>query len=257
MSPSIRLLAGCCAILLASIPARAHEFVVLPDKMTAKAGEALGVRVLSTHVFFADEELEDPNDSTACIFAGGKRTPIAIKPNASKLSFEGTASVPVNSSFVVCGNRKAQIWAQTPAGTKRGGRAEHPGSPLVRTIEKFSKAIVNASPADDTWSKPIGDRLEILPKANPATLKVGDELPIQVMFDGKPLVTRVLATYGGFSKREMTFAAYAEMDKTATAYIPITKPGTWLVRVEHIQQEKTAAHDRYDARSVLLLEVKP
>ena len=49
----------------------------------------------------------------------------------------GTA--PAGGTFIVCGGRKAQIWSRTPAGTKRGGRKQFPDSPLVRTIEKFSK----------------------------------------------------------------------------------------------------------------------
>ena len=162
-----------------------------------------------------------------------------------------------DKSFIVCGSRKAQLWARTPAGTKRGTRKDFPDSPLVRSIEKFSKALVNARADDDTWSKPIGDRLEIVPKANPATVKVGDELPIQVLFDGKALPTRVLATYGGFSKQHMTFAYYTEMENTDVALVKITQPGTWVIRVEHIQQEKTEQHDRYDARAVFLFEVKP
>ena len=173
------------------------------------------------------------------------------------MSYEGTAKAPTDKSFILCGGRKAQLWAKTPAGTKRGTRKEFPNAPLVRSIEKFSKALINASADDDTWSRPIGDRLEIKPKANPATLKIGDELPVQVLFDGKPLATRIFATYAGFSKRDMTFAYYTEMEKADAAPIKITQPGLWIIRVEHIQEDKTEQHDRYDARAVFLFEVKP
>ena len=61
----------------------------------------------------------------------------------------------------------------------------------------------------------------------------------------------------GFSKRDMTFAYYTEMEKADAAPTKITQPGLWIIRVEHIQEDKTEQHDCYDARAVFLFEVKP
>lgn len=234
----------------------AHEYVVKPAAMTVKSGEPVRLEAMSSHVFFAGEELEDAADATACIADGGKRVSVALTPDDKKTSFIATVPAPGDRTFIICGSRKAQFWASTPAGSKRGSRKEFPNATQVRSIEKFSKAIVNARTDDDAWGRPIGDRLEIVPKANPASVKVGDELPVQVLYDGKPLPTRVWATYGGFSQRYMTFAYYTEMENTDVGHIKITQPGVWIVRVEHIDDSKTDTYDRYVARAVLLFEVK-
>ena len=62
-------------------------------------------------------------------------------------------------------------------------------------------------------------------------------------YDGKPLPTRVWATYGGFSQRYMTFAYCTEMENTDVGHIKISQPGVWIVRAEHIDDTKTDTYD--------------
>lgn len=234
----------------------AHEFFVKPDAMSVKVGDAFAVTILSTHVFMKPEELEDAQDNTACIVNEGKRTPIATTPDPAKLVHTGTVRAPTEKTFILCGVRAGLSFATTAEGSKRGTRKDYPDAKFVRTVQKFSKAIINARVDDDTWSKPIGDRVEIVIKTNPATIKVGDEVPIQVLYNGNPRPTNVWATYDGFSNRHQTFAYYTEMDNADTAFVKITQPGTWIVRAEIVDETKTAEIDRYTGRAVLLFEVK-
>lgn len=244
-------------LLLAGSEVAAHEFIVLPSTFEAKSGTQIEVRGLSTHVFFADEELEDEKDTIACIWDGGKRTSVPLSVAQNKLAFAGNLVTTGDKPFIVCGQRKAQLWASTPAGVKRGSRAEHPNATFIRSIEKFSKAHVNARAEDTSWSKPIGDRLEIVLGKNPASIRAGEEIPVTVLYDGQPIATRLYASYEGFSKRYMTFAHYSEMEKPNDGFIRISSPGRWLIRVEHTDTSRTDSYDRYVARAVVVFEVKP
>ena len=122
-------------------------------------------------------------------------------------------------------------------------------------IEKFPKALVNVTPADNGFSTIIGDTLEIVPVTNPATVRPGGEMTVRVLFKGQPLSTNVSATYDGFSKEENTYAYYTEGHKDGTAKVKITQAGIWMVRVQHTAPEHTEDYDRYVARATLLFEV--
>jgi uncharacterized GH25 family protein len=235
--------------------AHAHEFIVKPGAFAAKAGEAVTATVYSTHTFIKGEEIEDASVTRAFVVANGKRSPIVLEPDKERLVYSGSAAAP-SGPFIIAGTRAPIYLATTPEGTKRGSRKDVPQARLVRAIEKFSKAYINTSADDGSWQTPIGDRLEIMLKANPATIKPGDEVPLQVLYDGKPILTRLYATYDGFSRRSMTFAFYAEMEETDTGYVTITQPGTWIIRAEHTDDTKTDQIDRYLARAILVLDVR-
>lgn len=57
----------------------------------------------------------------------------------------------------------------------------------------FAKALLGWGEAA---SKPTGSRLEILPLANPFAMKAGEELPVQLMFEGAPLAGAELEMLG-------------------------------------------------------------
>jgi uncharacterized GH25 family protein len=223
--------------------------------MTVAAGAALPVAGLSSHVFMVSEELEDAKDVKLGVLADGKRSDIPSTANAKTLSYEGTVTAPTPGTFIVTGQRLPQIWASTPNGTKQATK-KTPGATNVRKIEKFSKALVNVSPSDNGFAAVIGDTLEIVPVTNPATVRVGDEIQVKVLFKGQPLTTNVYATYDGFSKEENTYAYFTEGRSDGTAKVKITQPGLWMVRVENATSEVTDDYDRYVGRAVLLFEVK-
>jgi uncharacterized GH25 family protein len=235
--------------------AHSHEFVAKPAAMTVPAGAELQVAGLSTHVFLISQELEAPKDVKVGYYVDGKRTDIALKPNDKTLAYDGALTVPSNATFIVTGARLPQIWATTPEGLKQVTR-KTTGASNPYKIEKFSKALVNVTPADNGFSTVIGDTLEIVPVTNPATVGPGDEMTVRVLFKGQPLTTNIYATYDGFSKEENTYAYYTEGHKDGTAKVKITQPGIWMVRVQHTAPEHTEDYDRYVARAALLFEVR-
>ena len=235
--------------------AQAHELIVKPGAMTVQAGANLQVAALSTHVFLISQELEAAKDVKVGLYADGKRSDIAVKPNEKTLAYDGIVNAPSSMTFIVTGARLPQIWATTPEGLKQV-TLKIPGASNPYKIEKFAKALVNVTPADNGFSTVIGDMLEIVPLTNPTTVRPGDELTVRVLFKGQPLTTNVYATYDGFSKEENTYAYYTEGHKDGTAKVKITHPGLWIVRVQHTAPEQTEDYDRYVARAVLLFEVK-
>jgi uncharacterized GH25 family protein len=235
--------------------ARAHEFIVKPAVMTVEAGTELPIAALSSHVFLISQELEAAKDVKVGLYADGKRSDIAVKPNEKTLAYDGIVNAPSSMTFIVTGARLPQIWATTPEGLKQV-TLKIPGASNPYKIEKFAKALVNVTPEDNGFSTVIGDTLEIVPLTNPATVRPGDALTVRVLFKGQPQPTNVYATYDGFSKEENTYAYYTEGHKDGTAEVKITHPGVWIVRVQHTAPERSEDYERYVARAVLLFEVR-
>lgn len=128
-------------------------------------------------------------------------------------------------------------------------------SDTVRT-EAFAKALVNMAPGDDGFGTVVGSRLEIVPVTNPAAPKADGTTVFKVLFDGKPLATRVTATYDGYSEKDDDFAVTAESGADGTVSIKADRPGFWLVRAIHRFDETTDLHDRYAAGATLVFAVR-
>ena len=264
---TLKPLSLCVAIgagLLGPSPAPAHEFIPrITDsrqELAAPGGfAALFTRVLfsvvSTHVFMRSEELEAKRDvEVALVHPDGKRMPAEVREGEDKLTYIGEATFPGSGTAVLWVHRRPQVWASTQLGTIQTTKSA-PDARNSFQIEKFGKALVNASESDRGFARVLGDRLEIVPITNPASLRVGGDLTVKVLFDGQPMTTKILATYDGFSTDPNTYAFYTEGRDDGIARVRVTAPGTWMVRVEVSQPEVTAEYDRYVARAVLVFDV--
>ena len=58
--------------------------------------------------------------------------------------------------------------------------------------------------ADRSWSEPVGSFLEIVPEADPTSVKPGDEFPVRVLKDGKPLAAFALNAVGAGEEKGET-----------------------------------------------------
>lgn len=225
------------AIAAAFAPAaNAHEFVAVPTAPRAAAGAMLGVEVYSTHSLLNADELERTEINRVRIVQGSTRAEVALQGDEGRKLQLGRATAPGAGTFIVSGHRLPLVFATTPRGSQPGSRLDHADAIRAARTEKFSKALVNLAPGDQGFAAVVGDRLEIVPIANPATLRVGEELPVRVLFEGQPLGATVFATYQGFTTRPDTYAYVTQAAADGTAFIRITAPGLWLVRVENRRQ---------------------
>lgn len=99
--------------------------------------------------------------------------------------------------------------------------------------EIFAKALINVGKkSGDSFKRPVGHSLEIVPLKDPSELKVGDFLPIQVLFKGKPArYCKVYATYNGFSSK-CDYAYTTIADRKGEARIRIIHHGPWLIKTD-------------------------
>ncbi|MCB8819589.1 DUF4198 domain-containing protein [Microvirga rosea] len=76
------------------------------------------------------------------------------------------------------------VWTKGPDGKSvNRPKREVPGAASASHSIKINKTILSAGSS----LKPVGLDLEIVPLVDPMTLKIGDDLPVQVLSRGKPL----------------------------------------------------------------------
>jgi uncharacterized GH25 family protein len=124
----------------------------------------------------------------------------------------------------------------------------------IEYYSKYPKTIIQVGDVlDESSTRPIGLTIEIVPKTNPYSLKLGDNLKVVVLFKGKPLPLVDLAwSYPG---RGEEFAGTTKTDKNGEAIVPLTKAGPYVIRLTHMEWVKKQTHEWESYWASLTFEV--
>lgn len=222
------------ATFLIGMSASAHEFIASQAPTTAKPGETATLVLDSTHQFGLPEEAEGIENVRAAVITADAKNDISISANDDAPNLIGTFDIPQTAAWV-SGHRLGVVWSQTPDGWQAGGADAHPDAIASTRYEKFAKLLTGGDNTGEFVTKPIGDMLEIVPLNDPRDTKVGDDAEFQILLDGQPLTTSVLATYAGFTETPSSWAYATETLTTekgsGIAKIRVSAPGLWIVRV--------------------------
>ena len=163
-----------------------------------------------------------------------KGNELALKPGDK--NFKAVTEKPIEKgTYMILTGYKPTFWSKGPEGSVMKAKNEVPGATTCERYSRAAKGIVNIGGAsDDFVTKPVGTKLEIVPLVNPAKVKAGQEFPIQVLYDGKPLRNaQVKGTIEGNKYAEggnRDFLALTDRDGKATM-VPL-KGGNWTLAVE-------------------------
>jgi ABC-type Co2+ transport system, periplasmic component len=217
-----------------SVPAQAHEFIVKITPEAPQKGVAATAEFMASHVFTESDEMEDPKDIKATLIQNGQSSDLAVKANPAAKDVLAEFTVAADSPVWLVGHRLPQLWSQTPDGILAGDKNTLTGKKILYTnqYEKFVKVLLNPSSADNSFSQPIGQTLEIVPLDNPAGIKIGDEIRVKVLYNGQPVAVPVYASYMGFSDQQNTYAYYTEPEE-GDPVVKVTAKGMWLIRANY------------------------
>lgn len=147
--------------------------------------------------------------------ASGQMVAVTIKPQNGKVAL-APAKEPAALTLVFASGP----WVKTPEGYKSVSKRE--AKDVIESMKglTYNKNIWQWS---DSFAKPLGGKMEIVPLKNPLTLKVGDNLPFLVLYDGKPLAGATV-TAEGVEKN------YLKTDATGRAEVAVKKSGLNVVK---------------------------
>ncbi len=100
-------------------------------------------------------------------------------------------------------------------------------------IVKYAKSIVAVDTPSGSYKRASGLRLELVPQADPFTLKTGQDLPVQVLFNGKPLPNVGVEIGDGATPIEESKVKRYQTDSSGIARVPVTRTGLQLIAVDY------------------------
>jgi uncharacterized GH25 family protein len=213
-------------------PALAHDFWTIDRG--AQEGAPLTVLLGNGHNFPLGEEItaDQVSERYEPLRILGPDGELTLKPGPEPRL--AVSEKPLaKGTYLLLAAGKNGFSTQSPDGWVRKPKNEVPGAVKCGFGANFAKAVVNVGAAEvNLIKKPVGQKLEIVPQVNPASVKVGEVFPVQVILDGKPLPnTRLGAYFAGFGHEGDSQAFSALTDKNGLVSIIPLRSGVWLAKV--------------------------
>lgn len=117
-------------------------------------------------------------------------------------------------------------WREAHGETAKNGKERY---------SKYAKAILISGESDSFGTKPVGFVIEIIPEIDVYALKLGDSLPVRVLFRGKPAAgLQVESSWAADGKNRTTVIGRTGTD--GRIRIPLQEAGVW--RIHTIKMER-------------------
>ena len=217
-------------MVTAALPVWGHMLWINVSDYAPEVGESVFIEVGWGHKFPKDEIVKEERLSrTYALDPQGNAAPL-------KQLSAGRYELAVNQkgAYLVYAEIKPGVYTKTTEGYKQQNRKGLANALHCVSYEMRAKAVINAGGVEQGLSHETNDFVEMVPLANPATLKEGDTLPVRVLYKGEPLFRDFIhATYAGFSNEDETFAFSTMVNREGIANIKLLKKGEWLIKAPH------------------------
>lgn len=149
-------------------------------------------------------------------------------------------SLPEPGLYLLALRQRPGFYSQTADGGRSGSRLDFPEALSCSESANSMKALFSTGGTGGDPALVVGHLLEILPLVDPTDLKVGDELPVRILFRGAPYAGTLEATWDGYPDKD-DHALSLSTDETGLARLPLSDAGLWLVivRVQEPHVDKT------------------
>lgn len=217
------------AVLIFPLSSQAHMFWLLADQDNPKVNQPVQVEIGFGHKFPKDEEIKAERlSSVKAVGPDGQE--VALK----KISTTRYELVPSQKGvYVIAAQMAPGFVTRTPKGMKMGTKKEVPDANLCFRFDFAGKTLVNVDAPKQGFDRLAQSALEIVPLKNLDALKVGETLPVKVLFQGKPLAgAKIEFTHEGADPQN-PFAVLGKTDAQGEIQVKLDKPGRWLLDASH------------------------
>ncbi len=168
---------------------------------------------------------------------GPEGTRVDLKTGKYPILFKSPSVLEKEGTYLLVAAKKPGFFSKTATGFARKPKNELSDVIECKYSKRYAKALITVGkPGGKAYQKVIGHELEIIPLKDPYLLRVGDGLPVKVLYQGRPLAkTWVLATYEGFSPtgHQTYFSFAARTNRRGETVIRLDHRGVWLIFVSH------------------------
>ncbi|HSK79223.1 MAG TPA: DUF4198 domain-containing protein, partial [Thermoanaerobaculia bacterium] len=233
-------------LLLASSALEAHDLWIEPGAFTPAPGQRVAVRLRLGQGFRGDPVPRDPKllERFAALGAQGGETAIQGVPNTEPAGFASFASPGLQ--VLVYDSRREPVELDAPkfeeylqeeglekviSLRKERGQSAAPGREVFSRCAKALVAVGGKEARGRGFDQVAGLPLELVPEKNPYTLAGGGEIPVRLLYQGKPLADVLVVA---FQKGRADQAVSALTDRKGRVTLRFDRPGAWLVKAVHM-----------------------
>ena len=245
----LRILALLLGLVFSSATAAsAHEYYLLPQDFTPAAGTSVNVEHRLGQKFNGNQmpwvtlwnirsEMWQDGQSTPVKGIDGDRPALKISPDKSKLttiihqSNIDFLTFSTWEKFVSYTNKEGLAYAQQASndGTK-------PKEKLREAYARYAKTLITPAGSAEGNDISTGLKIELIALKNPMSLSKSDPMPIQLLFDGKPLSGANLKVFVGI---DTEVAHRIITDAQGKANVPAEGAGPYLLNAIHMTEPQS------------------
>jgi uncharacterized GH25 family protein len=242
-SPSAAPRFAAVLVFLAHGLALAHDFWIEPSSFEPPPGTRVGLRLRVGEGFRGDPVPLNPQGVRTFVVV----TDAGTQPIEGRRGAEPAGVVEVaETGIAVVGYRSLPQHVELAAPdferylamegleavirmrAERGDSAA-PGREIFSRAAKALLAVGGGRPASG-HDRGLGLTLELIPEKSPYALHAGDELPVVLRYEGKPLAgALVMALHASGEK-----LASIRSDAYGRVRVPLSRSGAWLVKAVHM-----------------------
>ncbi len=238
-------------LILFSAALFAHDLYLMPQKFRAAAGESI---LLSAHTgdsFPQSEHAVDPArlSSYPRLPDGAWRMLGKATHATVLLAGEGAKvfAVSTRPRFLEMEAAKFEDYLKEEGLLAAQQLRRQKGESAAKSREmyaKFAKTYVVSGRPDRAYAQALGLKIEFIPQSDPAALKPGDELPVQVLFEGRPLAdVQVEVAISADPRRKSLHKIVGCTNSRGEIRVPISQAGKLRLHCVHMQRVAQPTHD--------------
>lgn len=217
-------------LLLGAQTALAHTAWLSLPHHAIKQGNKCKIMIGWGHKFPLDDFLEAKKVTGVTLYnPEGKASEV---PAINEFQFQ-TGALQEAGTYVIAASKAPSFFTRLEKGFARKPKTGLKGVKSCSRSLGFMKAVLTVGtggPGD--VSRKVGHDLELVPLDNPANLKPGDDMRIQVLLKGQPVTgyPMAFATYEGFNAPGFAYSSYVNNEGIFT--LRILQAGAWLVHMK-------------------------
>lgn len=246
----------------------AHDFWLVPNAFRVADGAELAVRGQTSSRFPTSEVAVTPDRVAEARVIGA-----SSESRVELVSTEGTSlmlrhrpkgagqrvvSVTVAPRSLRASGPGFKRYMELEGAAELAARYEREGllpktDSITRRYAKYAKTIVEVGTGGPrAFSRAAGQVAEFVPLRDPSTLRVGDTLPVRLLYRGKPLAqAHVHAGQAADAGREPDVSLITDGD--GVLRLPLAAAGLWNVRTIHIVPSDPGSGTDWDSHFVTLV----
>jgi uncharacterized GH25 family protein len=228
---------------LVSAALRAHDFWIEPSTFTPALGQRMAVRLRVGQDLRGDPVPRDPSLLERFVAAGPfGEFRVPGLPNTEPAGFMALPSPGLYTIVYDSGRSPMELdagkfeeYLKLEGLEKISALRARRGQSAAAAKEVFSRnaksLIAGAGGTGAGWDRVFGQRLELVAEKDPYTLRGGGELPVRLLYEGKPLAGALVVAL----QRDQPEAKVAvRSDAKGRVRLNLDHPGFWLVKAVHM-----------------------